>query len=66
MPGSIPQPDPAVQPVHDKRRALGSIDDGNTRREWGWGSTYNLPRIVDEMVNEIRGCEGDGGNPLSL
>ena len=55
------RPDPAVQAVHDERRALGSIDDGNARREWGWRSTYDLPRIVAEMVNEVRGCDGGGG-----
>ena len=60
------QPDPAVQAVHDKRRALASIDDGNARREWAWRSVYDLDRIVDEMVNEVRGCDGGGGNPLSL
>ena len=60
------RPDPAVQAVHDERRALSSIDDNNARREWGWRSVYDLDRIVEEMVNEVRGCEGDGGNPLSL
>ena len=49
------RPDPAIQAVHDNRRALASIDDTNARQEWGWHPTYDLPRIVDEMVNEIRG-----------
>ena len=59
-------PDPAIQAIHDARRALASIDDTNARREWHWRPTYDLARIVDKMVNELRGCEGDGGNPLSL
>ena len=60
-------PNPAVQAVHDKRRALASIDDTNAQHEWAWRPTYDLPRIVNEMVNEIRGVEGDGAvNPLSL
>ena len=45
------QPDPAIQAVHDARRALASIDDTNARREWAWRPTYDLDRIVDEMVN---------------
>ena len=49
------QPDPAVQVVHDNRRALAAIDDRNARHEWAWHSTYDLNRIVDEMVNEVRG-----------
>ena len=48
-------PNPAVQAVHDKRRALASIDDTNARREWGWRPTYDLGRIVNEIVNQIRG-----------
>jgi len=47
------QPDPEIQAVHDRRRALSSIDDGNARREWGWKSEYGLGRIVSEMVQEI-------------
>ena len=49
------QPDPAIQAVHDNRRALASIDDTNARQEWHWRPTYNLERIVDEMVTKIRG-----------
>ena len=61
------RPAPAIQAIHDARRALASIDDTNARHEWAWRPEYDLPRIVDEMVNEIRGFEGDGAvNPLSL
>ena len=61
------QPDPATQAIHNARRALASIDDTNARHEWNWRSTYDLDRIVDEIVSELRGCEGDGAvNPLSL
>ena len=56
------RPDPDVQAVHDKRRALAAIDDRNARREWDWRSTYDLDRIVDEMVTAVRGRDaGDGG-----
>ena len=51
------QPDPAVQAVHDARRALASIDDANARREWNWRPTYDLERIVDEMASQIRSGE---------
>ena len=54
------RPDPAVQAIHDARRALASIDDTNARREWHWRPTYDLPRIVDEIVTQIRGGENDG------
>ena len=50
------RPDPAVQAVHDERRTLASIDDGNARREWGWRSVYDLDRIVEEIVNDVRDC----------
>ena len=47
-------PDPAIQAVHNARRALASIDDTNARQEWHWRPEYDLERIVDEMVNEVR------------
>ena len=50
------RPDPAIQAIHDNRRALASIDDTNARREWHWRPTYDLARILDKMVNELRGC----------
>lgn len=55
------RPDPDVQAVHDRRRALASIDDTNARREWGWRSTYDLDRIVDEMVTAVRARGADDG-----
>ena len=58
------RPDPDVQAVHDKRRALANVDDANARREWGWRSTYDLGRIVDEMVNEIRAAAVDADSGL--
>ena len=59
------QPDPAVQTIHDARRALASIDDTNAQHEWAWRSQYDLPRIVNEMVTGIRGrgtCDDGCGN----
>ena len=53
-------PDPAIQAVHNARRALASIDDTNARHEWNWLPTYTLGRIVNEMVTQIRGCGGGG------
>ena len=49
------RPDPAIQAIHDNRRALASIDDTNARHEWAWRPQYDLPRIVNEIVNQIRG-----------
>ena len=51
------RPDPTIQAVHDARRALASIDDANARHEWGWRPAYDLRRIVDEIVTQIR--DGD-------
>ena len=57
------QPNPAIQAIHNTRRALASIDDTNARREWGWSSQYDLGRIVEETVSRIQGCgaDADGG-----
>ena len=53
------RPDPAIQAIHDARRALASIDDTNARQEWHWRPEYDLERIVNEMVSEIRDCGRD-------
>lgn len=47
-------PDPTIQAIHDARRALASIDDTNARHEWHWRPAYDLNRIVDQMVTQIR------------
>ena len=49
------RPDPAIQAVHNARRALASIDDTNARQEWNWRPKYDLVRIVDEIATGIRG-----------
>jgi nucleoside-diphosphate-sugar epimerase len=31
-----------------------SIDDAITEQDWGWKARFNLPKIVDEMIKNIK------------
>ena len=30
-----------------------AFDDSNAQRDWGWQAQYNLPALVEEMVQNI-------------
>jgi len=43
----------------DERQAIAetwpqSIDDSAAREEWGWQPDYDLPRMVEDMINHLR------------
>ncbi len=46
------EPDLELMAVLDD--AIKPLDDTNARNEWGWRPEYNLERIVDEFLQELR------------
>lgn len=44
-------PDEELQSIVESLRPL---DDGNARREWGWHPAYDLERIVDDFLLELK------------
>ena len=44
-------PDDELQSIVESLRPL---DDGNARREWGWHPAYDLERIVDDFLLELK------------
>ncbi|MCS7239778.1 MAG: NAD-dependent epimerase, partial [Candidatus Bipolaricaulota bacterium] len=37
-----------------------SIDDSSAREDWGWTPDYNLPRLVDAMLEALRRRQAQG------
>lgn len=46
------EPDPQLRVILS--RPLRAIDDSNARREWGWKNEYDMERIVDEFLKELK------------
>ena len=46
------QPDPTLQPLIDDLAR--PFDDSRARQEWGWQPTYDLERIVEAFLRELR------------
>ncbi|MCC6626574.1 MAG: NAD-dependent epimerase/dehydratase family protein [Chloroflexi bacterium] len=45
-------PDPAIQDLLDE--ILRPVDDHNAQREWGWEPAYDLDRLIDDFLAELR------------
>ena len=54
IPGAQIEFKPDLELEHVLDQLCRPIDESNAQREWGWQSVYDLDRIVDDFLRELK------------